>query len=107
MGLDVLLVARPGTTQHHIYAVDLVLEGNRLLVDTWAPARRSPGRRRPRTRRRRPRRPSRPSRRGKLDSRWLLISRCLALALLVPLGFLARSAIRNRRAYRRYSSDSR
>ena len=38
MGLDVLLVARPGTTQRTtVYAVDLVLEGNRLLVDTWAP----------------------------------------------------------------------
>src|SRR5262245_50092272 len=38
LGLDVLLVARPGTAQRTtVYAVDLVLERGRLLVDSWAP----------------------------------------------------------------------
>jgi hypothetical protein len=109
VGLDVLLVARPGTTQRTtVYAVDLVLEGNRLLVDTWAPRASFAGPAPPANTETTAAPAEPPVRRGELDSRWLLVpAGVLALALLVPLGFLARSAIRTRRAYRRYTSDGR
>jgi hypothetical protein len=106
LGLDVLLVARPGTTQRTtVYAVDLVLERGRLLVDSWAPretfAAQAPA---ATTKTETTAAPAEPqAAHGKLDTRWLLIpAGVLALAVLVPLGLVVRNAIRTRRAYRRY-----
>ena len=108
VGLDVLLVARPGTMQRTtVYAVDLVLEQSRLVVDVWAPRASFAGPAPP-TRTETTAAPAEPPASRRIDARWLLIpGGVLALALLVPLGFLARNAIRNRRAYRRYSRAGR
>jgi hypothetical protein len=111
LGLDVLLVARPGTAQRTtVYAVDLVLERGRLLVDSWAPretfAAQAPT---TTTRTETTAAPAEPQpAHGKLDTRWLLIpAGVLALAVLVPLALLVRHAIRTRRAYRRYAPPRR
>ena len=106
LGLDVLLVARPGAAQRStVYAVDLVLERGRLLVDSWAPretfAAQAPATATKSETTAAPAEP-RPAQ-GKLDTSWLLIpAGILALAVLVPVVLLIRSAIRTRRAYRRY-----
>jgi hypothetical protein len=106
LGLDVLLVARPGTDQRTtVYAVDLVLERGRLLVDAWAPRETFAAQAPTTTRTTETTAAAAEPRgaRGKLDTRWLLIpAGVLALAVLVPVALLIRNAIRTRRAYRRY-----
>jgi hypothetical protein len=107
LGLDVLLVAKPGTQQRStVYAADLVLERGRLVVDAWAP-RASFAAQAPTTTKSKtvttaaPAEPE--SAHGKLDPRWLLVpAGVLALVVLVPLALLVRNAIRTRRAYRRH-----
>jgi hypothetical protein len=105
VGLDVLLVAKPGSRQRSIvYAADLVLEQGRFVVDSWAPrasfAGASPAPAKGET----TAAPAEPaSAHGQLDPRWLLVpAGILALVILVPLGLLTRNLIRSRRAYRRY-----
>jgi hypothetical protein len=105
LGLDVLLVARAGTAQQTtVYAVDLVLEHGRVVVDAWAPRETFAAPAPTTTRGETTAAPAEPqAARGKLDTRWLLIpASVLALAVLVPIGLLLRNAIRTRRAYRRY-----
>jgi hypothetical protein len=107
IGLDVLLVARPGAKQRTtVYSVDLVLEHKRLVVDAWVPhetlgggtpATTSHGNTSTTA-------VERPFSKGQLDARWLLVpTGVLALAVLVPLGLVVRNAVRNRRAYRTYA----
>lgn len=112
VGLDVLLVARPGSGQRStVYAADLVLERGRLVVDAWAPRATfaTPAPPKPAKETTTAAAPAEPqAARGKLDSRWLLVpAGVLALAVLVPLALLLRNVIRTRRAYRRYASDRR
>ena len=105
VALDVLLVAKPGTRQRStVYAADLVLERGRLVVDAWAPRATLAGPSAAPEKDETTAAPAKPqAAHGKLDTRWLLIpAGVLALAVLVPLGLLARSILRNRRAYRRY-----
>lgn len=109
VGVDVLLVAQPGSKQRStVYAADLVLERGRLVVDSWAPrtsfATPGPaaGKKETTSTSAAPAEPQ--AARGRLDSRWLLVpAGALALVVLVPLGLVVRNIIRSRRAYRRYA----
>jgi hypothetical protein len=105
LGLDVLLVARPGSKQRStVYAADLVLERGRLVVDAWAPRASfaAPGSGSTKTTTTTSAAPQ--GAHGRLDTRWLLLpAGVLALAVLVPLALVVRNVIRSRRAYRRYA----
>jgi hypothetical protein len=110
VGIDVLLVARPGSKQRStVYAADLVLERGRLVVDSWAPrasfATPGPAPGKTKTTTTTSAAPAKPqSAHGQLDARWLLVpAGVLALVVLVPLGLVVRNAIRTRRAYRRHA----
>jgi hypothetical protein len=108
VGLDVLLVARPSSRQRTtVYAVDLVLEHGRLLVDSWAPRASfggTPGASKQAQTTTATAAPEPSFARGRLDARWLLVPvGVLALVVLVPLGFVVRNAVRTRRAYRKYA----
>jgi hypothetical protein len=103
VGLDVLVVARPGTGQRSlVYQVDLVLEQGRLLVETWTPeATLTAGGSSPP-----PADATAPPAafdRGRLDATWLLVPAGILVVLLGTAAILlARHALRSRRAYRRY-----
>lgn len=103
VGLDVLVVARPGAGERSVvYQVDLVLERGRLLVETWTPEATLTAGGAPR-----PAPPGEPGPnlydKGRLDARWLLVPAGIVLALLATAGvLLARHVVRSRRAYRRY-----
>jgi hypothetical protein len=103
VGLDVLVVAQPGSGQRSlVYQADLVLEDGRLLVETWAPeatltAGAAPAKTGASSQ------AKAPSNQGRLDARWLLLPAGILLVLLGSAAFLiARHALRSRRAYRRY-----
>jgi hypothetical protein len=105
VGLDVLLVAKPGARQRTIvYAADLVLEEGRFFVDSWVPRESLGGAAPARAKGETTAAATQPQpAQGKLDPRWLLVpAGLLALVVLIPLGLLARNIIRDRRAYRRY-----
>ena len=105
VGLDVLLVAKPGSQQRSIvYAADFVLEHGRFVVDSWAPRASFGGAAPKPAKGETTAAEAEPSpAQGALDPRWLLVpAGILALVILVPLGLLTRNIIRNRRAYRRY-----
>jgi hypothetical protein len=108
IGLDVLLVARPGAKQRTtVYSVDLVLQHKRLVVDAWVPHETLGGGPPATTTHGKTSTTAaveQPFSQGQLDARWLLVpAGVLALAVLVPLGLVVRNAVRNRRAYRNYA----
>jgi hypothetical protein len=106
VGLDVLVVAKPGSGQRSlVYQADLVLENGRLLVETWTPeatltagaatAAKTGASSAAATKA--------PSSQGRLDARWLLLPAGILLVLLGSAAFvIVRHAVRSRRAYRRY-----
>ena len=103
VGLDVLVVARPAAGRRSIvYQVDLVLEDDRLLVETWTPETTlTAGGATP------PAPAGEPGPtfydKGRLDPRWLLVPAGIVLALLATAALLlVRQVVRSRRAYRRY-----
>lgn len=105
VGLDVLVVARPGSEQRSlVYQADLVLEDGRLLVETWTPEATLTGGSSPSAKTGASSAAAQPpSNRGRLDARWLLLPAGILLVLLGSAAFLiARHALRSRRAYRRY-----
>lgn len=104
VGLDVLVVAKPNSGQRSlVYQADLVLEDNRLLVETWVPeATLTAGGASP-SKTGASSQAEAPSSQGRLDARWLLLPAGILLVLLGSAAFLiVRHALRSRRAYRRY-----
>jgi hypothetical protein len=109
VGVDVLVVAKPGSRQPTlVYQTDLVLEDDRLLVDAWAPqATLIGGAAPPPAADATQQTVESPYSRGRLDARWLLVPAGIVLVLLGAAAVLvARHAIRSRRAYRRYGGHA-
>jgi hypothetical protein len=105
VGIDVLVVAKPGSGQQTIvYQTDLVQEDGRLLVAAWAPqATLGGGTAPPPAAAAAPEQVESRYSRGRLDARWLLVPAGIVLLLLgTAVVLLVRHAIRSRRAYRRY-----
>jgi len=103
VGLDVLVVAKSGSTQRTlVYQADLVLTGGRLLIDAWAPQAALVGGALPKAAPGPPAAEGQsPNARGRLDARWLLVPAAIvATLLLVPATLLARNVLRARRGAR-------
>jgi hypothetical protein len=104
VGLDVLVVAQPGSGQRSlVYQAELVLEDGRFLVETWTPEATLAAGATPPARTGASSQAKAPSNQGRLDARWLLLPAGILLVLLGSAALvIARHALRSRRAYRRY-----
>jgi hypothetical protein len=105
VGIDVLVVAKPGSGQPTlVYQTDLVLENDRFVIETWVPeATLIGGGTPPPAAAESPATVESPYSRGRLDARWLLVPAGIVLLLLgTALVLVVRHAVRSRRAYRRY-----